>query len=61
MKNIKPDWRSAVSREFHPGSAATLDKIGTQLRFKLAKIIAEPLPVELQELVRDLEHKLEER
>ena len=58
MTEIKPnEWRS-VAREFPDASPATLEKIGKQLQFKLAKIVCEPLPADLQKLLSELEKKL---
>jgi hypothetical protein len=59
MKELKPDdWSSAFSRERQGLPAATLEKIGKQLEFKFTKIVTEPLPAELQDLLIELEEAL---
>jgi hypothetical protein len=59
MKELKTDdWSSAFSRELQRPPAATLEKIGKQLEFKFAKIVTEPLPTELQDLLIELEEAL---
>lgn len=55
------DWRVAVARELDGESGAALEKIGHQLKIKLAKIVAEPLPADLQELVSALENRIDEK
>jgi hypothetical protein len=49
-----------LAREAHQGLPFTsLKQIGNEIRTKLAKITAEPLPAELQALLLKLERKLE--
>jgi hypothetical protein len=55
------DWRVAVARQVEGEAIATLEKIGRQLQFKLAKIVAEPLPAEQQGLLSALENRIDER
>lgn len=38
--------------------SAALDNIGKKLRFKLADIVAEPLPSEFHDLLKELEDKV---
>ena len=58
MKELRPDeWQGALAREFQEQSAAASLHIGKQLQFKLANITSEPLPVELQLLLGELEAK----
>ncbi|TLG75170.1 hypothetical protein [Methylocystis sp. B8] len=53
------EWRSALDREVQEQSAAALENVGTELQFKLAKIVGEPLPAEVHDLLNALEKKLD--
>lgn len=58
MNELRPDeWRRVLAREFQEQSVTATLQIGKQLQFKLAKITSEPLPVELQLLLGELEAK----
>ena len=50
-----PEWRD--TRESQEESRATLEKIGKHLQFKFAKIVTEPLPAEIHNLLNELTQK----
>ncbi|MBG0800458.1 hypothetical protein IYW40_02950 [Methylocystis sp. H4A] len=47
------EWRRA--HDFREEFVATAEKIGQQLQVKLAKIVAEPLPAEIHDLLREID------
>ncbi len=57
MPDKAPDgWRSESAREFEAQPAAT-ETIAVCLRFKLAKIISEPLPEKMTGLLNELQRR----
>lgn len=52
------EWRGMFARGFHQGPFVALDALGNQLQFKLAEIVAEPLPPEIGDLLSALEASL---